>query len=194
MKEKPIIDDKTMFEDIQRIAMERLEESGVFTAPVMLRGLVRGHGIEVIERPLVDSSGFIVVDKEDPVVINDVKYPKLIVVKSNYDIKKKRSVIAHEMAHYFLSGKDKPLYAHCERECDVDTKEELHATILGRHLLMPSHMFKRFVGRLENAGIKDDEKIISEISDHFVVTKEDAEERYGQYLNEKYGQSLIRGA
>ena len=165
--------------EIQELAKSKLEQAGLFTTPIKIGKLLEYHDFIMLSQPMNNCLGFIVVDVEDPLVIQDKEYPKFIMVNSNDGVERQRFTVAHELAHYFIEGCcDSKLYAHRDLINTPNTQEEVLANKLAAQLLAPYHLVKRFVNK--NIG-SDEDVLISDLSYEFGISYSAAKVRYAQY-------------
>lgn len=144
--------------------------------PVNIVNVCNELGIKVYEQYLPSKvSGFIGVDKS---LEEKYQTDKVIVVNLFDDAKRRRFMIAHELAHYVLRRQSGELYAHRDV---VDTPQrgiEKEANIFALNILMPEELMEEVLSRLcDKEGFVMSEEAVRYIADKFKVSKEEAKAR-----------------
>lgn len=127
-----------------------------------------------------NDDGFIIVQEGKSEILG-IKTDKLIGVNSNRNLKWKRFIIAHELAHYKLhynQESDAGMYAHREHRKGKDN-EENEADYFAANILMPADKFKAEYNKIRNRSSNINE-CISELSNLFIVTDKMVERRISE--------------
>jgi len=106
-----------------------------------------------------NEDGFIIVDerKTDLLGTSSNKVIGVNTERDNYD---KLFIVAHELGHYVLEGKEKPIYAHREKKVESRSEIEQEVDYFAASLLMPRN---EFVARFSE--LSKDSEYISQIAE-----------------------------
>ena len=103
--------------------------------------LAKGMGFYVGTALLDENEdGFIMVNTEGTKLLG-TEYNKIIVVNDSRDLDLKRFIIAHELGHYVINGKDSEIFAHRKKEGDERADNEQEVDYFAASLLMPKSAF-----------------------------------------------------
>ncbi len=141
--------------------------------------LARQIGFDVFTIGLDSSTdGFIAIDEEDDNLF-DTGSNKIIGINKNISIEDQRFTIAHELAHYYLEGREKSFFAHRENKKGKDDRENC-MDYFAACLLMHHKPFKAIHNALKD--FVPQEEIISLLAKKFKVTEESAKRRISELL------------
>lgn len=121
-------------------------------------------GIALLDK---DEDGFIIVQEGEEEILG-IKTDKLIGVNADRELKWKRFIIAHELAHFILHCNES-IYAHRDHRKGKNSTEN-EADYFAANILMPKSKFKKAyneLGKIEyNKNVK-----VSLLSEMFIVTE-----------------------
>lgn len=131
-----------------------------------------------------DTTGCLIVNDIEPVM--DTNKNRLIVVNKHFDnvnddddlLKKSRFITAHEYGHFVLhKAEGSPIYAHRDTAHRAETKE-LEADYFARAILMPFHIFSRYVSAMKDLELFGNRvETTALLSNIFKVTKDKVNKR-----------------
>lgn len=160
---------------IREIVDEILAETELGIAPIKIIAIANFYGFEVYELEFDDDiSGVIMADEQK---IDGFDTNRVIVVNAAHSGRRNRFTIAHELGHYFLSGRQDKCFAH--RDDFAYDEDERDANSFASALLMPEDEVRRKLNSLqEDLGKPPTEsQKIAYIADVFQVSQAAAEVR-----------------
>ena len=132
--------------------MDRQELDERASAVIKEHGIDPSEGYDIVS--LAKSMGFFIAtasldDGEDGfIMVNDdgeeifgTNSNKVIVVEKSLDQHLKRFVIAHELGHYEINGRNKPIFAHRKKRNETRAENEQEVDYFAASLLMPKEAF-----------------------------------------------------
>jgi len=132
--------------------MDRQELDERASAAIREHGIDPSEGYDIVS--LAKRMGFFVAtasldDGEDGfIMVNDggerilgTNSSKVIVVEKSLDQYLKRFVIAHELGHYEINGRNKPIFAHRKKRDGTRAENEQEVDHFAASLLMPKEAF-----------------------------------------------------
>ena len=177
---------KSEMEELKARARKELDNARAFNVPIEIGKVAKANGFVVIKDRLTDCAGYLLVDHNDPVEIDEQKHAKVIAVKESDIYERQRFTVAHELAHYFLEGsQNAKIFAHREQLGGARTQEEyekeMRANALAAQLLIPYDLLDCFV-KESNLRAKHPIDAIYNVARKFVVSMQCAEVRYLDYM------------
>ena len=106
-----------------------------------------------------NEDGFIMVNSDGTKLLG-TESSKVIIVNSSRNQNQKRFIIAHELGHYLINGKDKQIFAHRKKEDEVRAENEQEVDYFAASLLMPKEAFQTKSNHLISEGKDLSERVM----------------------------------
>lgn len=159
-----------------------LRDKGLYKIPIDIVAVAKSEGFSVLQQNLDNCSGLILVNMENPFVIDKNSYEKAIVIDNNQTAARKNFTIAHELGHYFLefSPEKGKIFAHRENGPAYSAREN-DANSFASELLMPHELLDNFIKEIKKY-YNNYYILANAISDAFNVSVPAAQYRLDNYL------------
>lgn len=171
--------EKKRIEKYAKRAIERINYDGKM---VDIVEIARKYGFKILTTKMTDNTdGFIIINPRNNIIFN-IPGDRFIGFNSEKSVEQKRFIIAHELGHYFLhymdANRDGEMFAKREN-IKGRNEDEQDVDYFAACVLMPQDAFVEHYNVLKNKNLSE-EKIISELSELFVVEEESVRRRISE--------------
>jgi len=106
-----------------------------------------------------NEDGFVMVNSDGTKLLG-TDSSKVIIVNSSREQNQKRFIIAHELGHYLINGKEEEIFAHRKKEDEERAENEQEIDYFAASLLMPKEAFQTKSNQLISEGKNLSERVV----------------------------------